>query len=424
MRKIIRNRNSFLSVIVITLIVSCISQQKSTTNGTHNLATLYNPLSSNIHPKYQIYNSTDTTSEVLINLNTEELLFNKANQKNILLSKIGVTYKLYYIENNFLFSCDSGTLNVDIPKDNVLQNYFVKLNIKTNQSKLYSCRLVIFDLMRDQRKQLYFDIDKTDDFASSNYKIMNPVSHEPIFGPLLKLNEKFTIFYHKKKTDHIFIKYYRKNMDAGIHTDSTHINISNCLPDSVWKLPYSESQLFQLLYEGIYIFSIDSLTNKGLTLINFGNIYPDIKTINELVEPLKYIATREEFIKITGTLNIKQAIDQFWLNRNKNTGQAKELIKVYYNRVKVSNDYFTSDKEGWRTDRGMIYVLFGPPNTILKSEIEEKWIYYTNKRSIEFVFKHQINCLSQNYYEMEINPLSLQEIQLAVTAWKNGKLYP
>ena len=41
------------------------------------------------------------------------------------------------------------------------------------------------------------------------------------------------------------------------------------------------------------------------------------------------------------------------------TQKAKSLIAIYYNRIQNANLHFTTFKEGWKTDRGMIYVVFG-----------------------------------------------------------------
>ena len=41
-----------------------------------------------------------------------------------------------------------------------------------------------------------------------------------------------------------------------------------------------------------------------------------------------------------------------------------ELMDEYYRRVSYANENFEGWKEGWETDRGMIYILFGPPDQV------------------------------------------------------------
>ena len=94
----------------------------------------------------------------------------------------------------------------------------------------------------------------------------------------------------------------------------------------------------------------------------------------------------DEYRQILSSQKIKLEIDNFWLKTSGSTERARELIKIYYNRVKYANEYFTSDREGWKTDRGMIYVLFGPPAKLYKSDNEEKWVYIQNNLEVPFVF--------------------------------------
>jgi hypothetical protein len=65
-------------------------------------------------------------------------------------------------------------------------------------------------------------------------------------------------------------------------------------------------------------------------------------------------------------------------------------MEEYYRRIEFANTNFTSYIEGWRTDRGMVYITLGPPNDIERHPFEseskpyEIWSYYRYNR--EFVF--------------------------------------
>ncbi|MBI87114.1 MAG: hypothetical protein CMG63_03430 [Candidatus Marinimicrobia bacterium] len=71
-----------------------------------------------------------------------------------------------------------------------------------------------------------------------------------------------------------------------------------------------------------------------------------------------------------------------------------ELMEEYYRRVSYSNENFDGWKDGWETDRGMIYILFGPPDKVdrtnpsmANSTLYQVWSYY--KINKQFVFKDQ-----------------------------------
>ncbi|MFW6232503.1 MAG: GWxTD domain-containing protein, partial [Bacteroidota bacterium] len=67
-----------------------------------------------------------------------------------------------------------------------------------------------------------------------------------------------------------------------------------------------------------------------------------------------------------------------------------EAFIEYYTRIETADKNFTSYTEGWRTDKGMVYVIYGTPHNIERyqgygtQKIYEKWIYLNNR---EFVFE-------------------------------------
>jgi GWxTD domain-containing protein len=57
-------------------------------------------------------------------------------------------------------------------------------------------------------------------------------------------------------------------------------------------------------------------------------------------------------------------IEQFWLRRDPTPGTLEnEYREEHYRRIAYANDRFGTDNvAGWKTDRGMIYIKFGPPD--------------------------------------------------------------
>ena len=74
--------------------------------------------------------------------------------------------------------------------------------------------------------------------------------------------------------------------------------------------------------------------------------------------------------------------------------ETNELMDEYYKRVSYANENFDGWKDGWETDRGMIYILFGPPDQVERtnpsmanSTLYLIWTY--NKINKQFIFKDQ-----------------------------------
>jgi GWxTD domain-containing protein len=87
-----------------------------------------------------------------------------------------------------------------------------------------------------------------------------------------------------------------------------------------------------------------------------------------LQDEVPYIITDEEraaFKKFTTDDEREQFIEQFWERRNPNPGSPEnEFREEYYRRIAYANERYASGLQGWRTDRGRIYIMYGPADEI------------------------------------------------------------
>ncbi len=65
-----------------------------------------------------------------------------------------------------------------------------------------------------------------------------------------------------------------------------------------------------------------------------------------MIEPLRYITSKKEYQGLVDAEDVKEALDEFWLDNASNPDRARELIKHFYNRVEYANIYFSSFDEG------------------------------------------------------------------------------
>ncbi|MFW6348738.1 MAG: GWxTD domain-containing protein, partial [Cyclonatronaceae bacterium] len=73
--------------------------------------------------------------------------------------------------------------------------------------------------------------------------------------------------------------------------------------------------------------------------------------------------------------SLKRAVDIFWLENLESGRTAREVMALYYQRVVEANMQFTSFKEGWKTDMGMVYIIFGPPWYVDRRGQNIRWTY-------------------------------------------------
>jgi GWxTD domain-containing protein len=87
-----------------------------------------------------------------------------------------------------------------------------------------------------------------------------------------------------------------------------------------------------------------------------------------LNEDVAYIITDEErsaFKKLQTDEEREQFIEQFWLRRDPTPDSVEnEFKEEHYRRIAYANEHYASGIPGWKTDRGRIYITFGPPDEI------------------------------------------------------------
>jgi GWxTD domain-containing protein len=83
-----------------------------------------------------------------------------------------------------------------------------------------------------------------------------------------------------------------------------------------------------------------------------------------------YIIADEEraaFQRLTTDAEREKFIEQFWLRRDPKPGTVEnEFKKEHFRRIAYANDRFRtrSGRPGWQTDRGHMYIVYGPPDEL------------------------------------------------------------
>ena len=87
-----------------------------------------------------------------------------------------------------------------------------------------------------------------------------------------------------------------------------------------------------------------------------------------LEQDVAYIISDEErkaFKTLSNDEEREAFIETFWLRRNPNPDSPEnEFREEHYRRIAFANEHYAAGKPGWKTDRGHIYIAFGPPDSI------------------------------------------------------------
>lgn len=87
-----------------------------------------------------------------------------------------------------------------------------------------------------------------------------------------------------------------------------------------------------------------------------------------LEQDVPYIITDEErkaFKQLSNDEEREKFIEAFWDRRNPNPdSEDNEFKDEHYRRIEYANDHYAAGVPGWKTDRGRIYIVYGPPDEI------------------------------------------------------------
>lgn len=111
----------------------------------------------------------------------------------------------------------------------------------------------------------------------------------------------------------------------------------------------------------------------------------------------RYIATpaeRDQYAKLNDLKGRQSFLFDFWNRRNPNPGSpVNEFKKNYDSRVEYANRNFSvGNREGWKTDRGRVYIIYGPYDDIERNPSSseslpyEIWHYNNIQGGVIFAF--------------------------------------
>jgi GWxTD domain-containing protein len=142
----------------------------------------------------------------------------------------------------------------------------------------------------------------------------------------------------------------------------------------------------------------DTLTPRG----GNGYLASEYSTMNEdeldkEFSMSRYLASKDElnqYGKLKGVESKRKMMFDFWNKRDENpVTPENETKREYMKRVEYANTYYkTGFRDGWKTDRGRVFIVYGAPDEVERhaNEIDVKpyeiWFYNSIQGGVQFVF--------------------------------------
>ena len=181
-------------------------------------------------------------------------------------------------------------------------------------------------------------------------------------------------------------KYWEKTFQLVAEKKSFHQRI--IIPDEISKMGLRKKVDVILTQKG------KNKKDSVILSIMRPGISNSIGNISQAIQNMRYILHDDEWKKLKNSKSEDQELLflEYWSQRDPTPEtEENELMDEYFSRINYSNQNFKSYTDGWKTDMGMIYILFGPPDDLetyndpLSRLYSQRWHYYGINKYFDFV---------------------------------------
>ncbi len=394
------------------------------TAGSEQLALIYNPLATTIHPTVFAKKNNLKDIDLYVTINDGELQYSKANAQLSNSASVRIYYKIMAsYENTEII--DSSQTVIRFTKSDQPKNYSIKLKLKPVENDKFVVQTTVTDINRGKMSIHFTEIDKNNPYSADNFMITALGENQPYTLPYAKPASALRIDYLNSKAAYAIANGTRPlepqitlspyASDPAVEDSSRFYNIDST------RLSF----ILQFKKPGLYGTTADSNFVHNMVIPCFNSDFPNINTPEEMIKPLAYLCTPEEYSQLISSKSKKLAVDEFWYRNSHDLKKAKEQIKRYYTRAIYANLYFSDYREGVLTDRGMLYTVLGPPKMLAINSDGEVWTYRDsrNGQNIKFVFRKQRSRLCGDKYVLRRSTEYKPYWDRAVSTWRKGNVF-
>ncbi len=408
-----------ISWMLILLMIACSPPKKI---SVYDLSYLYVTDGKFTELVSDVYHASDSVSYVYVEVTLPDLHYVRPDYSDNYQVEYHISYRLMEsYESKVIIDSATHTYidSLNFGRDARMMHV---IEIPARYPDKYVLELELLDVNREESIKDFIWVNKEDKNSPQNFLLLNR-SNRPAFTTYVGNREKFRIKVNDNDISMLYVRaYFRDFPFARPPFVQEKMKSFDYKADSIFQVPVynGETDWVQVEREGFYHFQRDTTQRKGMTVFRFYDDYPDLVTAGELAAPLRYITTKKEFEELSEAVGKKEALDKFWLKTAGSAVRAKSLIQKYYNNVQDANFYFTSYLEGWKSDRGLIYIVFGRPGIVYRGYGQEEWVYGDpdHRNSLRFTFVKVNNPFTSNDYMLLRSPTFKDPWYITVQSWR------
>ncbi len=377
--------------------------------------------------QYRIFHTSKDSSTVYMKLETDRLLYSKMRDGTWKAScTIHFSPHPVHEESH---SVDSKIVRVeDISEDGNGKILLASTTIPLKGGFDYEMTITITDENRKKSQTNRFFCSKKDSHSRLNFLGQEQGAKAPLFKDRIVAGANYQI-QSGQDLDSIFVRYYNRDfpLPPPPFVDYTHQPF-DYQADSAFVLKGDSTGMFSFTAapSGFYHFQSDTTNGStlGYTLFVSSAEFPYVTKIENMVDPFRYLVGRKDYQTVDESISSRTALEEFWIQWSGSKESARKAIKNYYSRVEEANRLFSSYVEGWKSDRGIIFCVYGKPNKVYYKKDVETWIYGEegNPLSVTFTFVQVINPFTSNDYRMVRSEVFKPSWYHSLKACREGKI--
>lgn len=421
-QKILRKPNSLLWLCAMVIgCTGCTVQQGA---RPQQPGALYDREDGGFHPQWIVFHPSDDSTTVFFRLPATDLLPARSSANESLQLALDFQYALKDSSGQVL---TKGAAHFEQAND-AQQVFWMGQVTLSSPMKRTQLEIELSDAHRNQRAQYKLLCDKSDRFGSQNFLIRDFHTSQPVFGASVSSGDWVECHHPRTMYTHPALALHftdeAKLPPPPFSTNAPEIPTVEQGKSVRW---ISSDTLLDVLEanSGFYFITCDPAKRRGLTLLVTDEFFPQIQRVQTMHLPMRFITTKTEYDEISKSSTPRAVIERFWIESAGSKEQARGLIKTYYSRVEEANHAFSSYTEGWRTDRGMIHIIFGNPQRITRDAQREVWEYGENPQIgiVRFVFNKKSTPLSDEVYVLQRSADYRYAWERLVLLWRQGKIF-
>jgi len=408
-----------LCLLFISLFYACVTTYDTINN--RNFADQYNPAERKMHPEYSIYMKSANDIRLYFRFFPKELIYAIPEGDSVPQAHANVFFRITksYSSTQIVDSLTRSFTLKGNPKAHLLG--FVP--IKLDDEGKYIIEIFLTDVNANYSISNVMEFNYSKAGGENSFMFLSQFGN-PLFYPYFSVADTFRVRSEMFDSKQMWVSYYKPDSIIPSSPDIPKAVLLEPQPaDTSWLVENPDTMIFSFKETGVYYFT-NSMGLLGKPYICFNEHYPYTKTPDELLNSLAYLCTAKEMKMYRTFSSPKLAVDSFWVQSTQDLDKSRELIRIYYNRVQLANYYFTDFKEGWLTDRGMIYIVCGIPALITKTDEGEYWEYGKgSKEETKFFFYREPHPLFGNTYILDRSETYSRMWFNAISTWRDGRVF-